>query len=413
MFRPFSNPPKIKQYSSHMRKPTLSRRDFVKGATAGWIFLQSGAAFSLNNILTDKSPPHKKFVWVFLRGALDALHTVVPTSDPNLMGHRGDLLATIHQDLLPLDNDYALHPSLRFMHQLYTNKQMSPVVAVASGYRERSHFDAQDQMESGLNNTNHENGWLARLSQQIQGNSIAISRSVPIALRGEQSRADTWYPSGFAEASDDFINRLSSMYENDPILGTHLEALIAQKENPNMQMQTKKRADFAYLATRCGELLESNDNMQCAMLEMGGWDTHNNQNNRLIRQLSSLDEGLLSLKETLGDSWKDTLVAITTEFGRTVKVNGTQGTDHGTGGVMFLLGGALGANNEITNPTLPAPLRPGQVHGRWPGLAQEQLFQARDLMPTSDVRYWLSKALGAHWQLNEQQLHAIFPDILP
>lgn len=382
-----------------------SRRNFVKGAAAGWVFLQSTSALSLASTIPNKKLNNKKLVWVFLRGALDSLHTIVPISDPNLSSYRSSLLKPIQEKLLPLNKDYALHPSLSFMHDLYTKKQMTPIVAVATGYRERSHFDAQDQMESGLNETDHESGWLARFASQIQGQGVAISRSVPIALRSHSVRAETWFPSSFPEAGEDLLARLSSLYESDEALNQNIKAVIAQKENPNMQMEEKKRANFPYLAERCGELLSSNQNMQCAMLEMGGWDTHNNQQGRLSRQLSQLDDGLKKLKMALGDAWDDTLVVVSTEFGRTVAVNGTQGTDHGTGAGMFLAGGAL---SNIANKT--TNLQGGNVHGVWPGLAKQQLFEQRDLMPTSDVRDWIGKAVSAHWGLSSTQTKAIFPD---
>ena len=382
-----------------------SRRNFVKGAAAGWVFLQSANAYSIASTIPNKKLSNKKLVWVFLRGALDSLHTIVPISDPHLPAYRSSLLEPIKEKLLPLNKDYALHPSLSFLHDLYKQKQMTPIVAVASGYRERSHFDAQDQMESGLNETDHESGWLARFASQIQGQGVAISRSVPIALRSRSAKAETWFPSSFPEVEEDLLARLSSLYESDEALQQNIKALIAQKENPNMQMEEKKRTNFPYLAERCGELLSSNQNMQCAMLEMGGWDTHNNQQSRLSRQLTQLDDGLKKLKLSLGDAWDDTLVVVSTEFGRTVAVNGTQGTDHGTGSGMFLIGGALSDMSDKTKG-----LQGGNVHGIWPGLAKEQLFEQRDLMPTSDVRDWIGKAMSAHCGLSSTQIKSIFPD---
>jgi uncharacterized protein (DUF1501 family) len=382
-----------------------SRRNFVKGAAAGWIFLQSTNAFGLSPSLTNKTLANKKLVWILLRGALDSLHTIVPISDPDLLSYRSSLLKPIQDRLLSLNKDYALHPSLSFLHELYKKQQMTPIIAVASGYRERSHFDAQDQMESGLNETDHESGWMARLTSQIQGNGVAISRSVPIALRSQYTRAETWFPSIFPEADEDLLARLSDLYESDEALSNNLKAVIAQKENPNMQMEEKKNAKFPYLAERCGELLSSNPNMQCAMLEMGGWDTHNNQHGRLTRLLSQLDEGIKKLKTSLGDTWDDTLLVVSTEFGRTVALNGTQGTDHGTGASMFLAGGAL-ANIGETNSNLQG----GKVHGLWPGLSKDKLFEQRDLMPTTDVRDWIGDAVSAHWDLSASQLKAVFPD---
>lgn len=381
------------------------RRHFLKGAAAGWVFMHSGAALGLSPALTGKNKP-KKLVWILLRGALDSLHTVIPISDPHLISYRGRLLAPIKNDLLSLNKDYALHPSLRFLHKLYANKQFSPVVAVASGYRERSHFEAQDQMESGLNVTDHDSGWLARLSSEIGSKGVAISRSVPIALRSQNHTAETWFPSSFPEVNEDLLTRLSGLYKTDSDLADNLKAVIAQKENPNMLMEEKKRANFPYLAERCGELLANNNTMSCAMLEMGGWDTHNNQNGRLTKLLTELDTGISKLSSSLGGTWDDTMVVVSTEFGRTVAVNGTQGTDHGTGACMLFAGGALAKMQQSDSK-----LKGGKVQGIWPGLSKEKLFDQRDLMPTSDVREWLAHSVSAHWQLNATQIKTIFPDL--
>ena len=130
------------------------------------------------------------------------------------------------------------------------------------------------------------------------------------------------------------------------------------------------------------------------MLEVGGWDTHNNQASRLTRQLSDLDNGIAALQQELGDYWKNTVVMIATEFGRTAKENGTGGTDHGTGGAMFMLGGAVNG---------------GMVLGEWPGLKQEQLFKGRDLMPTTSTFSWIATVLQQHWQLSNDDIAKVFP----
>ncbi|GAA6184163.1 DUF1501 domain-containing protein [Aliiglaciecola sp. NS0011-25] len=380
---------------------SVNRRNFIKGAAAGWILLNSSASFAFN-----RNFQQKKLVWIFLRGALDGLHAVVPVADPYLQQHRKGLIEPIQSQLHTLNSQFGLAKDLAFMHQLYQQKQMSPVVAVASGYRQRSHFDAQDQMESGLNQTDHDNGWLARALKEINGGGLAISRSIPIAFRDGLTNSgvdvDTWFPSSFPEAPEDLLNRLNDMYAKDPALNSHLQAVIEQKQNPSMMMQEKRPTGFDYLAKQCAHLL-ANSSANCAMLELNGWDTHNNQVRRLSRNLSLLDKGIQNLQLGMGQKWQDTLVIVSTEFGRTVAVNGTMGTDHGTASSMFLAGGALATfNGELSG---------GKVLGDWPGLAPEKLYQGRDLMATSDVRYWYAKALQSHWKLNRQQLSRIFPDL--
>ena len=376
----------------------LQRRHFIQGTVAAYILMQTQPLHAFENLYEQN-----KIIWVFLRGAMDALHTVVPVGDPNLASLRKDLLDPIKHQLKPLSKDFALHPDLPFLHKLFTQKQMSPVLAVASGYRERSHFDAQDQMESGLNQTNHDSGWLARALQQVSGKGVAIARSVPIALRGVSHSNETWFPSIFPEADTDLLERLQDLYSQDAPLSTTLSAILEQKANPAMQMQEKQSAKFPYLAQRCGELLSNDNKLQCAMLEMGGWDTHNNQANRMSRQFKELDNGLQALKTALGKKWNNSLVIVSTEFGRTVALNGTKGTDHGTASAMLFAGGAMSK--------FKSNLKGGKILGKWPGLQSNQLFEQRDLMPTSDVRTWLNKALQSHWGLSKAQLTKVFPDL--
>ena len=140
--------------------------------------------------------------------------------------------------------------------------------------------------------------------------------------------------------------------------------------------------------------MTENNAADSAMLELGGWDTHNNQANRLEKKLAELDKGLDALKAGLGEHWQNTLVIVATEFGRTAKENGTAGTDHGTGGAMLFAGGAING---------------GQVLGGWPGLKREQLFEERDLMPTSNSLSWIATALAQHWQFTDEELAYAFP----
>jgi uncharacterized protein (DUF1501 family) len=202
-----------------LSKRQTSRRHFIKSAASAWAFMSLPLAAQS---LTAQTKSNKKLVWIFLRGALDSLHTVIPVGDSHLNAHRADILAPIADQLLPLNNEFSLHPKLTYLHRLYQQKQMMPVVAVANNYRQRSHFEAQDQMESGLDLTDHNSGWLARFNEQVNTAGIAIARSVPIALRTQENStgaaAQTWYPSVFPEADDDLIYRLAELYEQDSSL---------------------------------------------------------------------------------------------------------------------------------------------------------------------------------------------------
>jgi uncharacterized protein (DUF1501 family) len=368
-------------------------------------FLQLGAALwvmgTVPGLRAAPTAPPKRFVWIILRGALDSLHTVVPVFDRNLAAQRAALFDPIERDLRAIDGGFALHPALQTVHGWYREGVFAPVVAVASPYRERSHFDGQDVLESGAVPANPDHGWLARAAQRHHGEALAIARSVPVVLRGELD-TQTWYPSALPEADDDLYQRVLDLYEGDQHLFERLkEGLATRAEAGGMQDDERRggrRARFDALARSCGELLAKNPEISCAALEIGGWDTHNAQLPRLSQQLHQLDQGLKALRTALGPAWDHTLIALATEFGRTVAVNGTNGTDHGTGSALFLAGGALAG---------------GRVLGEWPGLATKDLYQQRDLRPTSDLRAWIAGALGAHWELPAGALQEVFPGVKP
>lgn len=376
----------------------MDRREFVK-ALAGSLVLFQGPLLAASKLTGTKANTKKNVIWVVLRGGLDPLHTLIPTFDKSYYTLRPTLSNSIKNDWLMLDDGFALHPKLTNMAEMYQQKQLLPIVAVSSGYKQRSHFDAQDFLESGLNRANPNTGWLGRAlniqSRTQQRKGVAISNSIPISLR-DSERVSTWYPSRLKDAEEQTYQALLALYENDELLSNRLQ------EGLNTQMITSgstftKKGNFGSLATSCAKLMSSDPTLSCAMLECGGWDTHNNQASKLARQFDQLDNGLKALKDGLAEQWQDTVVIIATEFGRTAKENGTKGTDHGTGSTMFLAGGAIDG---------------GKVLGTFPGLADEQLFQQRDLLPTSNTFTWIGTVLKQHWQLTDTQLSAIFPDFV-
>lgn len=371
----------------------MLKRDFIKGLGAGLMFLSQAplqAAESLSQKTSDK-----KVIWVMLRGAMDSLHVVVPTFDPHLKQHRASLINPIEASLQPLERGYALHPALAHLSTWYQNKDLLPVVAVASPSRNRSHFYSQDLLESGSLQVDYQSGWLARALSEKHSLGLAFAHALPISMRGANT-VRAWYPSSLPAAEEDIYSQLMQLYGQHPELQAQLQRGLEIK-NTMGEKNNLKRAPFKSLCRICGETLASTDT-QAAMIEFGGWDTHNNQVGRLNRQLSQLDMGLQELKASLGQQWPNTLIVVATEFGRTVKVNGTNGTDHGTGSALFLAGGAVNG---------------GKVLGKWPGLANEQLYQKRDLMPTSDIRSWIGAALMQHWQLDTAQIQRVFPATEP
>lgn len=338
-----------------------------------------------------------KLVWVMLRGAMDSLHAVLPIADPSLIEHRRGLLKTVKDQATPLERGFALHPSLKTFAELYRQKQLLAVVATGSGANTRSHFRAQDILESGYNQADADSGWLNRAVEAYQGESLAVAHSLPISLRGKHA-SQTWYPDHFMESSEDLYNRLKYLYDGDEqLLNSLINGLETQAQLGDMATD-RRQQKFANLALSCGKLMQANNGPDCSMLELDGWDTHQRQVYRLDKQFTELDKGLAALRQGLGEQWDNTAVIIATEFGRTVAENGTGGTDHGTASALFLAGGAV---------------RGGRVYGQWPGLKKAQLFEGRDLMPTSDNRQWISALLKQHWQLNDVQLNTVFPQISP
>ncbi len=371
----------------------MERRHFIKGLGASLLVMQS-PSFAAKALL-EKTTTNPKVIWLVLRGAMDSLHTIVPTFESELPKLRPKLSTNIKDQLLMLDNGYGLHPSLINLHQWYQQKQLLPIVAVGSGYDQRSHFDGQDYLESGLKQVDHDSGWLGRLVNVQEKQALAIARSTPISLRGESS-VNTWYPSKLKEADDDIYQALMNMYQDDALLTERLRSGLEVKEMTMDKSSKKQQGKFNDLAKACAQLMSGEQGADCAMLELGGWDTHNNQEKRLARQLATLDQGLATIKTGLGKDWNNTLVVVATEFGRTAKENGTGGTDHGTGSAMFLAGGAVNG---------------GQVLGEWPGLSQQQLFEQRDLMPTTNTFSWIAAAMSQHWQLSAKQLDTVFPQV--
>ena len=378
----------------HKSNKTYSRRKFIKSATASIAML----SFPISTALGFPSKGNikqPKVVWVLLRGALDALHTVIPASDPQYQALRPNLSTQFKSPLLPLEKNFFLNPALKNMHKWYLQQSLLPIVSVSTGYSNRSHFDGQDFLESGSINIDHDTGWLARALDTKKKQAVAISRSTPISLRSSDN-VNTWYPSQLEKADENIYTTLMNMYQHDHKLADSLKSGLNIQSMTNTNKMKNKKGKFSHLTENCAKLLTGENALDCAMLELGGWDTHNNQHNRLNRKLTELDQGLEKLKVGLGNEWENTVIIIGTEFGRTVKENGTGGTDHGTASTLFLAGGAING---------------GMVKGDWPGLKAEQLYQNRDLMPTSNTFSWISTLLSQHWQLSQKDLRSVFPNI--
>jgi uncharacterized protein (DUF1501 family) len=347
---------------------------------------------------------------VILRGGMDGLSAVPPVGDPDYAGLRGRLAIPRSGDgaALPLDATFGLHKNLPKMHALYRAGELLAIHAAATPYRERSHFDAQNVLETGAAAPfARSDGWLNKalgaLPRARPEMGMALSAQAPLILRGSAPVA-TWSPSALPDVETDTMARLLSLYEaRDPALAHALESAMAANtvamEAGATDMNARGQRNLAPLAQIAARFLKDDNGPIAAVMEVGGWDTHANQGleqGPLARGLSGLDEGLDAFKIEMGPAWRDTVVVIITEFGRTAAPNGAGGTDHGTAAAAFLAGGAA---------------QGGRVLADWPGLSRAALFESRDLRPTLDIRSVLKGVLGDHLRVPTASLEReAFPD---
>jgi uncharacterized protein (DUF1501 family) len=328
----------------------------------------------------------------------------VPYGDRALAGLRGEL---VPEGLLDLGSFYGLHPTLANLHAMYRAGELLSVHAVAGPTRVRSHFEAQDCLESGADHR-MTSGWLNRAVAALpasagshpEGEAMAIGVAVPLLLRGP-AVVGNWAPHGVVVPQADLYAQIAALSQRDSLIGpATAEGLRARGFSSQVlatddpQPQGNNRYAFPTLARAAGEMLRAEDGPRVAAMEIGGWDTHVAQVSRLARVLKDLDSGLASLKDGLGPAWKQTAVLVMTEFGRTVRVNGTKGTDHGTATVALVLGGAVTG---------------GRVLADWPGLGAGKLLENRDLQPTCDLRSVAKGLLAEHLGLSHSALDVVFP----
>ncbi len=376
----------------------LSRRAFHQAA------MGAAGVWSGLSLAAGPAPSGNRFVFVLLRGGMDGLAAVPAVGDADFAAARGPL-AQFAGAPLPLQGPFALHPSLTEVHAMYQKGEALVVHAVGLPYRERSHFDAQQVLESGGNKPYVlGTGWMARALAANGQRGLALSTAVPLLLRGAQE-VDTWAPSVLPDPGADLVARLERMYAPDRELQNALLRAKALHQDPAMAgndpgMATAGRAGMLALARKAAEYLSQPAGPQVAVLEMSGWDTHANQaapQGALANNLRTLDSVLAALRDGLQPSgaWTRTVVVVASEFGREVAVNGTQGTDHGTGGAALVLGGAVRGQRVIAD---------------WPGLAKKDRFEGRDLRITTDLRAVWMPILDQHLNVARS---ALVKDVLP
>jgi uncharacterized protein (DUF1501 family) len=388
---------------------TASRRRFLAGAGV------LAASAALPKVLFARTGGSSRLVVVILRGALDGLAAVPPYGDPDYVALHRELSIAAPGSVdgaLALDGTFGLHPSLVFMHERFAAGELVVFNAVASPYRDRSHFDGQNVLENGLTKPiGTADGWLNRaLAALPRGRAsseraVAISQNVPLILRGEAAVMSK-SPQATPDVDEELLARLADLYSTDNWFSARLsEAMQTEKMVDGAGAMANESARPAAVdrigavAHMAAGLMRSDGGPEIAVIEASGWDTHANQGaakGALAVRLTGLDKAIKSLADELGPLWQQTAVLIVTEFGRTAAVNGTRGTDHGTGGCAFLVGGAV---------------QGGQVVADWPGLRRAALLDNRDLRPTLDLRSVFKTVLDEHMHVDANTLaKRVFPD---
>jgi len=372
-----------------------SRRSFLTRSLA--LGCSAAASPLVTPVTFAAAPGDNRLVVIILRGAMDGLDVVRPLDDRHWKTYRPSMKL---EDSLLLTDRFGLHPALKPLLSLWQSGELSFAHAVSTPYRDkRSHFDGQDILEAGVSGADvGEDGWLNRLVAQLPSARIetafAVGRETMRLLAGS-APTSTWSPDAELDLSPQAQLLLKKVYAQDPLFAEAAETamnLADLTDNP-MNMQRSQRAEA--LAAFAAERLT--DDTRIAAFSINGWDTHVNQERSLPNALGELSTALLTLKRDLGPLWNQTCVLCLTEFGRTVRENGSRGTDHGTGGAAIFAGGAL---------------KGGHVLGTWPGLAPDALYRDRDLMPTTDVRTYAAWALAGLFPVGKTDLEAtVFPGL--
>lgn len=385
----------------------------VVGTAALPTFLQR-VAFAAENAPTGK----KRLVVVFQRGAADGLNIVVPHAEPAYYSMRPTINIP-RQNVIDLDGFFGLHPSLASFQQLWKDGHLAIVHAAGSPDTTRSHFDAQDYMESGTPGVKAtDDGWLNRAlrdgsdpQKEAPFRAVAMGGRLPRILSGSEpaiaiDNINNFGVGGRNPAATPLANTFEAMYAQsvDSVLhGTGAETFDAVKmlKSANPEQYTPAaganypRGPFGQALKQTAQLIKADLGVEVAFADVGGWDTHVNQGaaqGQLAGRLTDLSESISAFWTDLGSLADSTVLVTMSEFGRTARENGNRGTDHGHANVMFVVGG---------------PVRGGRVYGRWPGLAPEQLYEGRDLALTTDFRQVLSEVVYRH--LGNRNLATVFP----
>ncbi len=389
----------------------LTRRIFLRGSAM--VMAGAGTApFWLGRAAAAAPGKKKILVAIFQRGAADGLNVVVPFGEKRYY----DLRPTIaipapgpQNGAIDLDGRFGLHPQLQPLKAIWDKQQLAIVEAAGSPDPSRSHFDAQDYMESGTPGLKRD-GWLNRaIGPATQGCSplraISASANLPRTMQGDQSAIAIADVQTFRVGNPNATAILESMYSTSPdkqLEGAGKDAFAALKMIQALNAQPYQPAAGGQQYAQGGELgralqqiarlIKADAGVEAAFAEVGGWDHHQNEPLQLSNLLRQFGNALAAFHADMGDRMEDIVLVTMSEFGRTARENGNNGTDHGHGDVMFVMGG---------------PIAGGKVYGEWPGLENEQLFEGRDLAVTTDFRTVLSELVTGH--LGQKNVGQVFP----
>jgi uncharacterized protein (DUF1501 family) len=373
----------------------LDRRMVLTGSLA-----LAGSGLATPRIAFSKDLGRRNFLFVLLRGAADGLAMVAPLGDPHFAALRAPMLAD-YDGALRLEDFFAIHPSLSTISKAVTAGEALFVHATATSYRQRSHFDGQNLLETGgLRPYALRDGWLNRLTallneqpQLASSQALAISTSLPLALRGD-APVSNYAPSALPQAGEDLLSRVTQLFAADSELGS-LWSRALETRSMAANDGLKDLRDSHATGELAASLMRDSNGATIGMIELAGWDSHANLRGNFSRRAAELDALITGYRTAMGEAWKDTLVVVATEFGRTARLNGTGGTDHGTACAALILGGTV---------------RGGRVIADWPGLAAHQLYEGRDLAPTIALEDVLAGALAEHFKLDPSRMIAsLFP----
>lgn len=369
-----------------------TRRNFLIGGAAN-VFL---TGLNLSTPVGASIGPKKNLIVVMLRGGLDGLSAVPAIGDKKFKKYRKNLYGEYSKDVFKISADFGLHPRLEYFNTLYGRNEAAVVHATNTPYVDRSHFDGQDVMMSGATRPYAvKTGWLGRgmVAANIMDVGLTLSLPIPLLLRGAKQK-DNYFPAEGIIPKDATLEKLISAYRNDDDMKMVMENI---RRRPVSQFYGEN--DTRNLAKHTGRILKDELGPNVAVFDMDGFDTHAGQLYNNNKNLEQFDNLLIILEGSLGDAWKNTLIVTLTEFGRTVKQNGGQGTDHGIGTAILMAGGLI---------------KKGQVYTDWPGLKKKQLYEGRDLAVTTDARAVYNSAMSAVFDYDVKKMaNSVYETQLP